>query len=256
VSPSPSDPREDTESASSDALYESKEELVQAKASTQKVPRKKKSPKQIASTFAEEASMVKMLREAVLVERTSQKGQKIENMQLVDLWSMIRTEKRALKQRYVHYEFSRQFWAEMRGFNRVPHQRGPVPKATISKVKSKLEITNHTNWKYILKLARRASVWTELVDIFKDDLDHPSVVLCAVPDATYTLETMTLTNRKVFFETICSTLKVPGNGILARLNAAEALYWGVMHNNLPASDLPIETHDDDLPFEEAVSAGT
>jgi hypothetical protein len=50
--------------------------------------------------------MVKMLREAVLVERTSQKGQKIENIQLVDLWSIIRIEKWALKQRYIHYEFS------------------------------------------------------------------------------------------------------------------------------------------------------
>jgi NAD+-dependent protein deacetylase SIR2 len=253
VSPSPSDPGEDTESTSSDALYESEEELALVKPSTQKIPRKKKSPEQIASTFAEEVSMIKMLREAVSVERTSQKGQKIENMRLADLWFMIRTEKRALKQRHVHYEFSRQFWAEMGGFNRVPHQRGPVPKATISKVKSKLEITNHTNWKYILKLARRASIWTELVDIFKDDLDHPSVVLCAVPDATYTLETMTLTNRKLFFKTI-STLKVTDNGILERLKAADALYWAVMHNNLPASDLPIEEYDKDLPFKETVSA--
>ena len=252
VSPSPSDPGEDTESASSDALDES-EELVQVKTSTQKFPRKKKSPEQIASTFAEEASMVKMLREAVSVERTSQKGQKIENMRLSDLWHMIRTEKRALKQRHVHYEFSRQFWAEMKALNRVPHQRGPVPKATISKVMSKLKITTPTNWKYILQSAQRTSVWTELADIFKDDLRHPSVVLCAVPDATYTLETMTLTNRKVFFETICSTLKVPENRILARLKAAEALYWEVMHNNLPASDLPIETYDENLPFEKAVS---
>jgi hypothetical protein len=34
MSPSPSDPRENTESASSDALYESEEELVQVKTST------------------------------------------------------------------------------------------------------------------------------------------------------------------------------------------------------------------------------
>jgi hypothetical protein len=67
----------------------------------------KKSPKQIASTFAEEVSIVKMLREAISVERTLQKGQKIENMRLADLWFMARTEKRALKQCYVHYEFSR-----------------------------------------------------------------------------------------------------------------------------------------------------
>jgi NAD-dependent histone deacetylase SIR2 len=113
VSPSPySDPREDTKTVSSDALDESEEELDQVKALTQKVPKKKKSPKQIASTFAEEASMVKMLREAVSIERASQKGPrnpKIENMQLADLWFMISIKKRLLKQRHVHYKFSHQF---------------------------------------------------------------------------------------------------------------------------------------------------
>ena len=72
VSPSPvSDPREDMEIESSDALNDSKEELVQVKPSTQKVSRTKKSPEQIASTFAEEASIVKMLREAISIERVS-----------------------------------------------------------------------------------------------------------------------------------------------------------------------------------------
>jgi hypothetical protein len=53
--------------------------------------------------------MVKMLREAVLIEQALQKGPrnpKIENMWLVDLWFMISTKKQLLKQRYVHYEFS------------------------------------------------------------------------------------------------------------------------------------------------------
>jgi hypothetical protein len=49
-------------------------------------------------------------------------------------------------------------------------------------------------------------------------------MLCAVLDATYTLETMTVTNRKVFFEIICFILKALGNVILARLKAANALY--------------------------------
>jgi hypothetical protein len=48
-------------------------------------------------------------------------------------------------------------------------------------------------------------------------------------------------------------MKVQGNGILVRLKAADALYWGIMHSNLPASVLPIETADEDMPFEEAVS---
>jgi hypothetical protein len=61
-----------------------------------------------------------------------------------------------------------------------------------------------------------------------------------------------LTNRKLFFKAI-STLKVADNGILERLKAVDALYWAVMHNNLPASDLPIEAYDKDLPFKEVVN---
>jgi hypothetical protein len=253
--PAVSDPRQNAETGSSDALNSSEEELVQVEPS-KKASREKKGPVELASTFAEEASMVKMLREAVLIERASQKAPgnpNIDNMQLADLWLMIRTEKRALKQRHLHYEFSRQFWVEMRNHNRSPRQRGPVPKATVDAVMSKLEITNRTNWKHILKRAQRASVWTELADIFKDDVEHPSVVLCAIPDATYTLETMTLKNRKVFFETIHSKLKKPDNGIRARLKATDALYWTVMLNNLPARDLRIESVDEDLPFEQLVT---
>ena len=69
----------------------------------------------------------------------------MENIGLADLWFMINTEKQALKQRHIHYEFSRQFWAEMEKLNRAPHQLGPVPKAIISEVMSKLKVTSHTN---------------------------------------------------------------------------------------------------------------
>jgi NAD-dependent SIR2 family protein deacetylase len=217
-----------------------------------------KSLEHIASAFAREATMLSTLREAVAIERATQKQQQnlaTENLELAKLWLMIRTEKRAMKQRYIHYEFSRQFWALMKDFNRSPHERGRVPKATISKVMDKLEITDRATWKYILKRARRASVWIELIDIFKDDLEHPSVVLCAVPNATYRLEALTLSNRKVFFETIRSRLKEPENGILARLKAASALYWAVIHNGLPIEDLPIESANEDLSFEQKVSSG-
>jgi hypothetical protein len=74
-----------------------------------KVPKKKKSPKQIAFTFADKALIVKMLKEAVLIERALQKGlrnPKIENMWLANLWFIISTEKQALKQRYIYYKFS------------------------------------------------------------------------------------------------------------------------------------------------------
>jgi hypothetical protein len=57
----------------------------------------------------------------------------------------------------------------------------------------------------------------------------------------------------VFFETIHSKLKEPGNGIRARLRATDALYWTVMLNNLPATDLRIESVDEDLPFEQLVT---
>jgi hypothetical protein len=50
-------------------------------------------------------------------------------------------------------------------------------------------------------------------------------------------------------------LKEPENGILARLKAASALYWAVIHNGLPIGDLPIESANEDLPFEQKVSSG-
>ena len=218
----------------------------------------RRSPGQIASKFAREATMLCTLKEAIAIERASKRQNQnltTDHLELAQLWLMITTEKRALKQRYIHYEFSRQFWAVMKDFNRSPHERGRVPKATISKVMDKLEIPDRAGWKYVLKRARRASVWTELIDIFKGDLEHPSVVLCAVPNATYRLEALTLPNREVFFETIRSRLKEPGNEILPRLKAASALYWAVIHSCLPAGDLPIESANDDLPFEQKVSCG-
>ena len=202
--------------------------------------------------------MLSMLREAVAIERATQKQKQdlaTENLELAKLWLMIRTEKRVMKQRYIHYEFSRQFWAVMKDFNRSPHERGPVPKATISKVMDKLEITNQATWKYILTRARRASVWTELIDIFKGDLEDPIIVLCAVPNATHRVEALTLSNRKVFFDTIRSRSKEPESGILARLKAASALYRLLIHNSLPIGDLPIESANEDLSFEQKVSSG-
>ena len=112
----------------------------------------------------------------------------------------------------------------IKDFNRSLHERGPVPKATISKVMDKLEITDQATWKYILKRARRALVWTELINIFKDDLEHPNIVLCAVLNATHRLKAIILSNYRVFFEIIHLRLKELENGILARLKAASALY--------------------------------
>jgi len=43
--------------------------------------------------------------------------------------------------------------------------------------------------------------------------------------------------------------------IIARLKAASALYTAVMHNGLPARDLPIESANEDLPFEQRVRSG-
>ncbi|TVY18846.1 NAD-dependent protein deacetylase [Lachnellula arida] len=218
----------------------------------------KTSPEHIASEFARESTMLSTLREAVAIERATQKQHSnlaTENLELAKLWVMIRTEKRALKQRYIHYEFSRQFWAVMKDFNRGPHERGPVPKATILKVMDKLEITDRADWKYLLQRARRASFWTELVEIFKGDLEHSSVVLCAVPNTTYRLETLTMSNRKLLFEGIRSRLEDPGNGIMARLKAADSLYWALMHNGLPTRDLPIESANEVLPFEQMVRTG-
>lgn len=201
--------------------------------------------------------MLSTLREAVAIERATQKQQQnlaIENLELAKLWLIIRIEKRTIKQRYIHYEFSRQFQVVIKDFNRSLHERGLVPKATISKVIDKLKITDQATWKYILKQARRALVQTKLTNIFKDDLEHLSVVLYAVLNATYKLEALILSNRKVFFKTIRSRLKEPENRILARLKATSALYQAVIHSGLPIGELPIESANEDLPFKQKVNS--
>jgi hypothetical protein len=76
----------------------------------QKVHTKKKNLKRIASTFAKEVLIIKMLKEAVFIEQALQnqtRNPNIENIGLADLWFMINTKKQALKQRYIHYKFSR-----------------------------------------------------------------------------------------------------------------------------------------------------
>ncbi|KFZ18876.1 hypothetical protein V501_00965, partial [Pseudogymnoascus sp. VKM F-4519 (FW-2642)] len=243
------------ESDTSDDPSESEHEVDRAlPLSVSRGLNRKESPAQLADLFGEEACIVKTLREAVITQRALQKcqgGLEIKSIKLNHLWTMVSTEKRALRQRHIHYEFSRQFWAEMKKMNRTPHQRGPVPKATISRVMRKLEITDMANWKFVLQRARRASIWTELADIFKDYLNHPSVALCAVPNAAYSLETLTLANRKTFLETIRARVRKPGNEVLSRLKAASPLYMALMNGRLPIDVLPIESNKR-LLFEETV----
>ena len=239
------------ESDTSDDLNESEHEV-----DLQVLPlsTSRESPAQLADLFGEEACIVKTLREAVITQRALQKCQgnlEIKSIKLHHLWTMISAEKRALRQRHIHYEFSRQFWAEMEKMNRTPHQRGPVPKTTISRVMKELEITDMNNWKFVLQRARRASIWTELADIFKGHLDHPSVALCAVSNSTYSLETLTSANRKTFFEAIRARVRKPGNEVLTRLKAASPLYMALMNGRLPIDVLPIESNNH-LLFEETV----
>ncbi|KFY21433.1 hypothetical protein V493_07417 [Pseudogymnoascus sp. VKM F-4281 (FW-2241)] len=234
------------ESDTSDDLNESEHEVDRAlPPSISRGLNRKDSPARLADLFGEEPCIVKTLREAVITQRALQNRQdnlEIKSIKLHHLWAMVSAEKRALRQRHIHYEFSRQFWAEMKKMNRTPHQRGPVPKATISRVMEELKITEMANWKFVLQRARRASIWTELADIFMDYLDHPSVALCAVPNATYSLETLTLANRKTFLEAIRARVRKPGNEVLTRLKAASPLYMALMNGRLSIGVLPIDSH--------------
>jgi hypothetical protein len=164
---------------------------------------------------------------------------------------MISTERQALKQRHLHYEFSCKFWAEV-GQLHSGHQRHQIPKAIIPGMMSKLKITNGKSWKYILKRARRASFWTELTSIFKNVLEDPSVVLYAIINATYTLESMTLTDRKAVFELIRLRIKELSNQIIDRLRAISNLYKAIMHDVLP-ENLAIESINEHLPFKDLIN---
>jgi hypothetical protein len=176
-------------------------------------------------------------------------------MKLADLWFLVSTGKRALKHRYLHYEFSRKFWNEMQIRDRTPYQRGPIPKAVIANMMEHLEVSRQTNWKYILQWARRALVWIELCHIFRDHLEHPIVALCAVADATYTLETLTVTNRKKYIENIRLRVQNQENNIIARLKSATPLFRALIQDNLSTGVLPIESmkpNETDLTFEDKV----
>ncbi|KFY50509.1 hypothetical protein V495_00225 [Pseudogymnoascus sp. VKM F-4514 (FW-929)] len=243
------------ESDTSDDFSKSEHELDQTSPlSTSGGFNQKETPAEMANSFGEETYIVKTLRAAVITQRALQKcqdGSEIKSIKLNHLWTMISTEKRALRQRHIHYEFSRQFWAEMKKMDRTPQQRGPVPKPIISRVMKELEISDMANWKFVLQRARRASIWTELADIFKDYLDYPSVALCAVPNATYSLETLTLANRKIFLEAIRARVRKPGNEVLTRLKVASPLYMALMNGRLPTDVLSIESNKH-LLFEETV----
>jgi hypothetical protein len=65
---------------SSDELDESEGEGTQVKRPPEKASQKK-SPEQVVATFGEEASMIKLLREAVAIARASQKGFKNSKME-------------------------------------------------------------------------------------------------------------------------------------------------------------------------------
>ncbi|OBT40540.1 hypothetical protein VE00_09010 [Pseudogymnoascus sp. WSF 3629] len=212
-------------------------------------------PEQLAQDFGDEESMLKTLMEAVRLERYTQKEggyPRIGNMKLADLWIVASTEKRNLKQRYLHHEFSRKFWEEMHGMDRNPHQRGPIPKTVASRMMESLEVTPQTNWKYVLQWARRALVWIELADIFRDSLEHPSVALCAVAGATNTLEKLTLTSREKYINTIRLRVQEQDSEIVARLRSATPLYLALVGGNLSTGVLPIESNETSLSFEDKV----
>lgn len=219
------------------------------------LPPGKRSPEQLAEAFGDEKYMLKTLKEAVRIQRYMQEeGRylKIGSMKLADLWVMVSTEKRDLKQRYLHYEFSSKFWEEMQGMGRNPRQRGPIPITVTSRMMKILQVTRETNWKYILQWARRALVWIELTDVFRDCLEHPSVALCAVADATSTLEKLTLTSREKYLNTIRLRVQQQDNEIVARLRSATPLYLALVRGNLSTDLLPIESNESSLSFEDKV----
>lgn len=232
-------------------LSEQEEEVIGLKLS---LPGRRR-PEQLAQDFGDEESMLKTLMEAVRLERYTQKEggyPRIGNMKLADLWIMATTEKRNLKQRYLHHEFSGKFWEEMHGMDRNPHQRGPIPKTVASRMMESLEVTPQTNWKYVLQWARRALVWIELADIFRDSLEHPSVALCAVAGATNTLEKLTLTSREKYINTIRLRVQKEDSEIVARLRSATPLYLALVRGNLSTNPLPIESNETRLSFEDKV----
>jgi len=227
-------------------------QLAISRSVTPRYERDRKSPANIVSAFAEEATILLALKEAVALERMVPRGnQNLADLSFADLWLIIRTEKRALRQRYFHYEFARQFSSKMEPFKISP--RRPVSQQTIERAMEIFNLSSRADWDRLSKRGKKMSIWTELVTLFSQKLEHPSVVLCAIAGGTYVLENLNLSDREILLAGVRSKIAKPGNCILARLKAASSLYKAVIFDGLPSKALSIETANENLSFEERIS---
>ena len=89
--------------------------------------------------------------------------------------------------------------------------------------------------------------------MFQGTLGEEScVVLGAVSEASWVIETLNTHGQKVFLTTIRSRVNEPGSAITATLRAASALYFMIIKDTLPNHLLRIESTIN-FPFLEAVS---
>lgn len=195
----------------------------------------------LVQSFAQEQSMLDMLRSAVMAYRTK-KAVVNGAVTLASLWNGVACEENpqhTLISRYNRERFSRAFFQELK---RLGWSRNRVIPRIRVQMEGKLNcVGEQGTWKAAQFQAARASIWTELVDCTVPFLSLSSpVAICASSHSTTVLESMSLSERETFIHGIQTRLRDPLDSILPNLQAASNLYRAVTENSLQSHTITIE----------------
>lgn len=194
----------------------------------------------LIESFAQEQSMVNMLRSAVMASRTRSVAAGPDT--LAALWNELACDENpqhTLITRHLRERFSRMLYKEV---ERLGGSRDRV----VPRIRFQMETLlnchgDRATWKAAQAQAAKSSIWTELIECFAPFLGPQApVVICACPQSTTTLESMTRNERCLFIRAIQSRLRDPHDQTLVTLGAASGLYNAITTNTLPRHTIAIE----------------
>jgi len=217
--------------------------------------------KSYAAAFASQRAVLEMLRNGVASSRCRLQNQTMANLptldtegdsQLASLWrTVVSGKSHPLITRYLRYQYSLSYAKALEELGgRLGKKSRNIREAMVRRLCIKdVQGDKQKGWKAARVQAQRASIWVALVDMFQDNLgEESSVVLGAVPEASWSIEALTADAREAFLDTIRSRVNEPGSNISATLHAASALYFMIIKDTLPNHPLRIESSAD-LPFD-------
>ena len=211
------------------------------------MPRKKTSDtflKNMIESFAEEKSMVEILKSALIAYRMKTAAVSGPRS-LAALWSGIAGQgnpQHTLITRHDRERFSRAFYQELKNLG---WSGGRVVPRIRVRMEVKLNCSGDQGaWKAAQFQASRSNIWTQLVDRTAPLLYlSPQVSLSAVCQTTTAVENLTWAERKIFIEGIERRLRDSQDSALWTLRAASSLYNAIMNSSVPSHAVTIERID-------------